>query len=154
MSTVLRAIVPKIKSTSATKNAVMRELERGMQDFVDLVYKDFRKTVSTWRGKPNFEKNVKAKSNSIEGEVKTDNEIYLYVSGGTRVRYATMSRDWKSKTRPGSLQSGSGRGRVLFVDRRYPRPGIEARKFDEQIANLREKDLNKIMNDILKKMEV
>jgi len=111
--------------------------EEGMKDFVDLVHTDFLLTVKTWKTKPVFQKTVKDARKAIKGQVSTDNDIYRYVSAGTKVRYATMSMDFAAKTRPGSISSGSGRGGVLFVNKKYPRPGIEARKFDKQIKDRR-----------------
>ena len=58
---------------------------------------------------------------------------YGWVDRGTRIRYATMSGDWKSKTKPNVISSYAGRGRVLFVSRKRPRPGIEARNFRDII---------------------
>jgi len=76
----------------------------------------------------------------IIGEYATDpnkskaNLNYKFVVGGTKVRYATMTPDFESKTRPHALDSRPGAGGLLFVDTRRPRPGIEAREYDKDIA--------------------
>jgi len=134
----------------------MKHLEQSMNDFVKLLEGDFQLTVRTWKVKPTFKKSVKKNNKSIEGKVSTDNDIYRFVSGGTRVRYATMTPDFVAKTRPGNIPSGPGRGGVLYISKQKPRPGIEAREFDKQIKNKRGKEFAKTMLDGINKfiMEV
>jgi hypothetical protein len=78
-------------------------------------------------------------------EVRTDNEIYYYLSLGTSKRWAIMSRNWRSKTRPNSLKISAGRGRVVIAGKRAmlkrrlkARKGIQARNFHLLIANQEE----------------
>lgn len=56
---------------------------------------------------------------------------YRWVVGGTRKRYASMTPDWESKTSPWNIESGAGNGWVEYVDKKRPRPGIEAREIDQ-----------------------
>ena len=96
------------------------------------VRRDYRKTTRTWKGdKPKFEQLV-----SLSGDGPT---LVIEVTGGkgalkwfwldqgTEVRYATMSSDWISKTRPGRLRTVRGRGVMLFVSKSHPRDGIKPR---------------------------
>lgn len=71
-------------------------------------------------------------------------EVYFYLARGTRIRWAVMSRDWRSKTKPGRIPSGPGRGHFVIVGKLKmqrrgirPRPGIKARNFDILIAKKR-----------------
>lgn len=68
---------------------------------------------------------------------------WVWLDQGTRVRYATMSGNWQSKTRQRWFGSGRGRGHVLFVRRKYPRPGIEARGWSESLTLTRKNAFQK-----------
>lgn len=116
-----------------------------MQQVTDLLSKEFAKTVATWRNKPAFDKTVTEDAGRIVGEVSTDSDIYRYVSGGTRVRYATMSPDFSAKTQPHVIGSGPGSGGVLYISKMHPRPGIEAREFDKTIAEQKAKKIESIL---------
>lgn len=122
-----------------------------MEQAVGGIYQDFGKTVATWRDKPEFERTVEQKPGQIIGTVATDNAIYRYVSGGTSVRYATMTPDFAAKTQPRVIGSGPGAGGRLFVSRQHPRPGIEARQFDAVIAKKHERKLAQLGQAALKR---
>ena len=108
-----------------------------------------QKTTETWKHKPTFSKDVLYTQDQIGVNVTPDlttlkGRVWMYLDGGTKIRWAVMSPDWKSKTRTGWLGSRKGRGRVLFAGRRYmqkhnvrPRPGIKARKWSEEVRKLR-----------------
>ena len=59
---------------------------------------------------------------------------WLWLDQGTKVRYATMTPKFVPKTRGGQLNSWKGRGGMLFVNKKRPRPGIKARHFIEALA--------------------
>jgi hypothetical protein len=112
--------------------------------------KELRKTVVTWKGaKPTFEDEISLAGNdatlvvhpagSEEGISK-----WHFLEAGTRVRWALMSGNWKSKTKPGSFKSGGGRGRMVFAGRKAfkrrgmkPRPGIKARGWTTKLMKER-----------------
>lgn len=91
---------------------------------------DFQVTTQTWKGHPPFY----IQADGFKRVVWTDSRIYLFVSRGTRIRYATMTGDFIAKTKVGRIASGPGRGGVAFISRAHPRPGIKARRFEEVIA--------------------
>jgi len=93
---------------------------------------DFEVTTQTWRGRPDFK--INAKKTELSRNVGTDSKIYYYVSRGTSIRYAIMSVNFRPKTRVGWIGSNKGRGGMVFIDKNHPRPGIQARKFEEVIA--------------------
>jgi hypothetical protein len=69
---------------------------------------------------------------------------WWYLEEGTRVRWALMSSDWRSKTRKAKLRSYSGGGKVLIAGRRAmtkrnigPRPGIDPRNWRAEVIRLR-----------------
>lgn len=110
---------------------------------------DFNETQKTFRSKFDVETQDKSSRSQITHEAFIDEPVYFFISGGTAVRYATMSPDWRSKTQPGRLGAGAGRGRVLFVNKRKPRPGIKARKFDEQIVKKEKKPFERAVEEAI-----
>lgn len=100
----------------------------------DLVQREavplFEKTVRTWRSIPQFTATQTARGWAVGVDPVFP---YGWINKGTRIRYATMSKDWRSKTKVGVVSSFAGRGRMLFVSRKRPRPGIQARNFSDII---------------------
>lgn len=109
-----------------------------------------RKTTADWTGtKPQFRSKVTVSKVALtistgpfgqgEGAKK-----WRWLEFGTRIRWALMSSDWKSKTRRAWLGSGRGAGRVLIAGKRAmmrrhikPRPGIQARNFLAEVNKAR-----------------
>lgn len=103
--------------------------------------KQYKKTYRTWQHKPKFNNTVKATAKEIIGTTETTeapskSNPYPFVHSGTRVRYATMTPDFVAKTKVRVIGSGAGRGGVMFVDKRRPRPGIKARDFTDEIKKI------------------
>jgi len=112
---------------------------------------DFEALVSTWRHNPGFKMTIGYKGGDLFASVTTEDPIFGYLNDGTGVRYATMTDDFIPKTTPGALSSGSGQGGVQYVNRKIPRPGIEARHFTTQMRERYERAFiqdveNEIMN--------
>lgn len=121
-------IIPKGKVFDI--RAMERALEDGMDKAAVDLKKDFQLTVKTWSDKPSFGIESKKERRIVSAK----NKIYFFVSEGTRVRYATMTPNFKAKTAPGRFQAGAGAGGVAYISKRRPRPGIKARKFDDQLV--------------------
>jgi len=131
---------------------VIETVVTAMRDDVNpLLRREFAKTTATWRDQPTFTSGVTVTGVAVVGEVATDNKIYRFVSGGTRVRYATMTPDFVAKTRPRVIGSGPGQGGVAFISRKHPRPGIEAREFAETIAKEQRRKVANILRAALKR---
>lgn len=92
----------------------------------------FGKTVATWDHTVAFHQITEIEPYPT-ASVYTEDLIYGFVSGGTRVRYATMTEDFAAKTTPHVLNSVPGQGDVAFVDTSRPKPGITAREFPEEV---------------------
>ena len=85
-------------------------------------------------------------------------EKWWYLELGTRIRWALMSSDWRSKTgrsRRARLRSSRGRGRVLIVGKRAmtrrnirPRPGIRARNWRAEVNRLRSRKFKGMLKRI------
>ncbi len=111
-------------------------------------------TWATWKGdKPKSESLIGLTGKDatlLTGPVGSDLAVnkWVWLNEGTRIRWALMSSDWKSKTRPGKLKSGGGRGRVVVAGKRAmkrPRPGIQARGWTEIIAKRRRRPFTRAM---------
>ena len=120
-------IIPRGKVFDAKK--IQAQIDKGLDDAAKELTKDFEKTVSTWKDKPRF---VTEKKENVR-IVSAKHKVYFFVSEGTRIRYATMTPNFKAKTAPGRFQAGAGAGGVAYISKKRPRPGIKARKFDEQV---------------------
>lgn len=128
--------------------AFERNMLRQMAILVREIGRDFEETVSTWDDKPTWVDEVRATSEGVEGKwvtiagdgrPATPEQIYLFVSRGTNVRYATMTNDFVPKTQPNVLVPGPGRGGLAFVSRFAPHVGIEARGWEQLIKRRRER---------------
>lgn len=99
--------------------------------------KRLSETTKTWEGeKPKFQTAIHLTTKEAwlqpmaSGPAKGIAK-WRWLDEGTRVRYAIMSRDWQSKTTPGFVGSGPGRGRRVFVDVDNPQPGIKPRRWSK-----------------------
>lgn len=128
MKTVITSNITKVA-------ARYRRMSRNLPGVVDNAIKalvtdeavpQFETTVKTWQHQPTFTPTATARGWAVQVAPEYP---YGWVNRGTRIRYATMSKDWRSKTKPNVIASYAGRGRLLFVSRKRPRPGIQARNF-------------------------
>ena len=140
-----------IKPTKLNLEAIRIELEKAVTFEGDAIRKEYEKTTRTWKRKPVFEVVPEVSNTKVEVLVGTDDKIYKFLDEGTKVRYATMSPDWQSKTTPGFIGSGPGRGRKLFVRKDRPRPGIKARDFSKIIQKRRQKPFQQSMIKAMQK---
>lgn len=134
---VIKAKKPKVAS-------MMLELKRGMTDVTKAGDKFFRLTVMTWEKKPKFKREVEIKDISIIGRIYTEDEIYGYVSEGTkgpykirpkRAKALVFQSGYTAKTKPGGLfaVTGGSFGETVHTQE-VTHPGIEARDFPKEVA--------------------
>lgn len=124
----LKAITP--KNLPFDQRAMGRMIDNVVAQTALAIQADFNVTTQTWKKRPAF----LIKRTRDGAQIYTTNLIYKFVSGGTRVRYATMSPDFRAKTRVGQIMSNVGRGGVAFISKKHPRPGIKGRMFPEAIV--------------------
>jgi len=121
-----------------TIDQFLKPFEDEMEHVVDLLEKKFDSSVATFAHKPAFERSVSTASSAsvanIVGSVSTDDTVYGFLNYGTSVRYATMTKGFVAKTKPGRISARAGSGRMAYVSKKKPRPGIKARNFDLLIA--------------------
>jgi hypothetical protein len=146
-----RAIIPR----PFNARLIRQQLERGMEEYNELVKQDFEATVETWEHEVEFHAEVKDTPQGLVAEVSTEDEIYGYVNNGTdphpiRAKNAKAlafpGGGYVAKTIPGMVgsQSGGPAGDTAFA-KEVQHPGTEARKFDEAIKKKRRGDFARIM---------
>ena len=114
--------------------AIRRILRNSIEATAKDIKIDFKVTTQTWNTKPKFTIDRSGSGDRLIRVIGTDNDIYKFVSGGTRVRYVTMTPGFQPKTRVRVIGSRAGKGGAAFFSRKKPKPGIKARKFDLVIA--------------------
>jgi hypothetical protein len=136
-------VVKAIKPATLKKDVFRLEFLTGLHDIEKPIVKDHNKTTDTWKGeKPEFKSAISLKQpgptlvvepsgGSPEGVKK-----WNWLNKGTKVRYAVMSPDFRPKTRTRFIGSGAGRGKMLFVSKKHPMPGIKAREWTEEITRI------------------
>lgn len=111
-------------------------MKAALDSAADSVKRDLKSITGSWNHPVDFEVKLNISGEDATARITTDDDIFHFLNKGTKVRYALMSPDWKSKTKPGRMRSGSGQGRLVLVSRRkpwrrsrkrWPRPGIKAR---------------------------
>lgn len=134
----MRAIIPK----KVNFNAVMATVEKEMKAIHKDVDKDFDSTVRTWEHSVRFDREFQSSRSRIRFFTGSQDEIYTYVSGGTRPHRIVPRRakvlafpgTFRAKTSPGTIPSRSGgsSGATVF-SQGVMHPGSEPRHFDQQI---------------------
>ena len=137
-----RALIPKKLNISGMIAPIRDACIKDAKD----MGKDLEKVTKTWKSdRPRIQTEAKLvpasvppstgfhSSFSASAWAREDNSKgywkFFWLNGGTRVRYAVMSNPFVAKTTPGLLDSRAGRGKMLFVSKKHPMPGIKARKF-------------------------
>lgn len=143
----LKAIKP---HTFSAKKSMQVHLMKAVNDTLNTMDKDFKKTTRTWKTDVQFTVNkAHVSGNDIRGSVGTDNKIYGYVNDGTRAhlivprraKVLRFSSGGRAKTRFRTLSSGSGgAGGATVFARAVLHPGTQAREFDIAVAELRRDD--------------
>ena len=136
--------VRQIKPGPFKSDRIFKRLRDAADRAAKLADKEFKKTYSTWEHKPKFEKRVKVTGRSIDWWCSTDDQIYIWVSGGTRGPYPipksgpgllVFPSGYRAKTVPKTLisKSGGSFGPPRFVRGQVQHPGIKPRQFDKTV---------------------
>lgn len=133
-----------IKPAKFQSEVFQREFIKAAEHIAPKMHADLKRPTATWNPPVEFEEHIYLGARAAaEAEktgaglaivVSTEDKRFLFVDEGTKVRYATMSPDFVAKTKPKSLKAGKGRGGLLFVNKKKPRPGIKARGFSKMVA--------------------
>lgn len=130
----------KVSAPKLRTDAIRLELLSALGKSGKKLKEEFEKTTKTWKGeKPTFEPIISVVQGTGAGldmaltGAEKGVRKWFYLNEGTSVRYAILSDDWESKTTPGFVGSGPGRGRVVAVNVNSPQPGIETRGWTDII---------------------
>src|SRR5262245_50309875 len=128
-----------------------RKLTRAVKNGLDAAQQgalvDFKVTTQTWQHQPAFDTRA---PDAATRTVQTDDEIYGYVSGGTKPHVivakgkslAFPGAGFRPKSRPGAIRSNQGsKGKGVVFRKRVQHPGSKAREFDKAIAKKWNKEL-------------
>jgi hypothetical protein len=152
---VMKVLTPKRLQPDVFRQEILNELRK----VETLIVKDYQATTATWNHKFTFEHGIKFPKGSPGVVVETDNEIYGYVTYGTKPHIITAKRPggvlafqsgYKAKTTPRVIGSGPGGpfGETVFA-RSVQHPGTEAREFHETILEKWEPLFSDHMKDAL-----
>lgn len=145
----IKVFVP--KSLVADPQKMARAVANALDGAAKGALEDFKVTTATWQHQPDFSIDT---PNADRRVVGTDDEIYGYVSGGTKPHIivahgkalAFPGGGFRPKSRPGYIGSNKGsKGGAVVFRPRVQHPGTEARKFDEAIAEKWQKQLPVVM---------
>jgi hypothetical protein len=148
MASFLKVFVPKALAIGVDKLA--RAVTNGLDAAAAGALEDFKVTTQTWEHQPEFTIE-KHQDSRIVG---TDDEIYGYVSGGTRPHVivahgkvlAFPGGGFRPKTRVRYIGSNKGsKGGAVILRPKVNHPGTDAREFDQAIAEKWGNELPKTM---------
>jgi hypothetical protein len=128
-----------------------------------LIKKDFEKTTATWDHKPKFEVLISLTGPGPVVLVDTDDQIYAWVSKGTRKNYPipkagpgilAFRPGYFSKTVPNILGSraGGSYGEKIIINKQVIHPGIKARNFDKMVQKIWDKKFKRDMEAVMRQV--
>lgn len=132
-------------NTQQAISTIRQSGREGVLVSLNAVKKRHEAIVRPWknsRDKPEFTIGTEYRSRLLIGWVKVSGEdavkahktVWQLLEHGTRIRFMGVSGDWISKTQPGQLSSGAGRGETTGLDFKDPSPGILARNWGPGVA--------------------
>lgn len=134
---VFKIIKPKLYDLSKLE----KQVDKALKSEAEIISRSFGQVTKTWSNPAKFTKKKIFVFNGRGIRVFTKDKKMLWLNFGTKVRWAIMSKGFKSKTRHRVIGSRSGSGKVLRRGKRQmqsPKPGIKAREFDKEIAKRRQ----------------
>ncbi len=157
-------LLKSIKPPTLKVAEVRMELLNTLRKEGTIVRKEFQATVKTWtHEKPDFTALVGisgGNANLLVGPTGDEKGIWKWrwISEGTSVRWAVMSKDFVAKTKVRWMGSGPGAGRMLFAGKKFmlshgipPRPGIVGREWTQMIEERRRHPFQAAMIDAIQR---
>lgn len=133
------ATVIKAETERVAKNYYQAELQRVVNPLKSDIKIDVtsKKDNDDWTVKIHGKENDTASINAV-GDGVSSHDLLMWLDAGTSVNYAFLPSDFENETSPGSLATSRkeyDRERI-YVNTSTAGPGIQARKWLEQINNL------------------
>jgi len=154
MKVTLKPILPDMKQFLDV-NAFERNMKDALDHTINIVHDDFKATVKSWKKPAKFDKKDARKvGGRLEAITSTSDEIYFYVTRGTRPHIIvpksagalSFQTGYRAKTRVrviGSRSGGSYGPRVTAKSVMHP--GTDARDFDKEIAKRRQRNMTNLV---------
>jgi len=141
---IMTVRVKVIKPGPFKSDAIFRRLKGVAERTTKLAEKEFGKAYKTWKHKPKPHRMVKVTGQGITWEVWFTDQIFAWVSEGTKGPYKipkagpgllVFPSGYKAKTTPNVLfsKSGGSYGSTVFVSGQVTHPGIKPRNFDKAV---------------------
>ncbi len=149
MPASIKVFVP--KSIAGNPQKLARAVTNALDGAAKGALVDFKVTTQTWNHQPDFAIQSPSDDRRIVG---TDDEIYGYVTHGTRPHIivahgkalAFPGGGFRPKSRVRTIGSNKGsKGGAVIFRPKVNHPGTKAREFDEAIAEKWQKELPKTM---------
>ncbi len=147
---MIKLIIPS-KLLVDTKG-LLKAIDNGMKATAKGIAVDFKVTTQTWKHKPKFETESTGPLGYIVG---TDDDIYNFVSGGTRPHIITpkngkvltwVGAAYRPKTAPRVIGSKKGgNDNTIVYTKIVHHPGNKARDFEFVIAEKWQKEIGTIV---------
>lgn len=133
---------------------MFRETLRTMYEELFIMERLFGRQTATWRHKPDWKYYVpRLKTGDLEGKLETDSVPFVWVNEKRKnPGRVLMSKDYRPKTKPRTLGSGPGAGRVLKRGRHAPyKKSFVPREAEYVVAERRQKAFAKKASEALVK---
>lgn len=139
MKFIGRVIIPKgfLKNPQNIVNSAETALDMAAED----IRVDYGVVTQTWNHKPVFA----IDKSKLKRRITTGDDVFRYIDKGTAVRRAVMTPGFRPKTIPGQIRSRMGSGGVAYISKKVVKPGIEARRFSEEILKKWTKEFPKLL---------
>lgn len=149
------------------KGRFQDELAERLPGTVNIAKLDLEDFVANWRAssRPKIKIKLKKEKNRIsalagvesnwtQGQKAKPQDILMFNTRGTDVRYATMDTSFRAKTKYRVVKSSGGSGRgtrdPVYISKDFPQPGIQAREIEEAIYDQRRGQIIKKMQEAVK----
>lgn len=153
----VRMQVPRIHQNIIT---AWPQTSRVVEKEVGIITRMFQRTHKTWSHQPSWHDlplHISREGGGITSAVATNDIVYVWVNHPRKPGRAAFSRDYKPKTKPRTIGSGQGKGRVIARGNRAPAlKKVTPREFDLEIQERRQqptkfvrKAMRAVRNDVI-----
>lgn len=136
-----RAITAKLIKVPTIRGQILNAMKTSRREVLRIMYL----TVATWKHSVTFESYIAYRGGNLQLGVWTTDRPWNLLNRGTAIRYATMTPDFRAKSIPRVIGSLAGAGGKQYVNRRHPRPGIEARRWTETAVRIHNRRFNELI---------
>lgn len=150
---MVKIFIKTIKAKSMNVKQYGDKMEKAIRSETDIFERMYMRVSKGFSApRPKYKKTFKRQFTRMVGTTSTDDRRMVNLDRGTKKRWAVMSQDFRPRTTPRTLGIKGRQGRSVIRGRRAmtqrgisARPGIEPRRWTDEIAKRREQPfLNKM----------